>query len=237
MIRLYIILIMFSFVIDKGEIFMKQFAVIGLGRFGSSIAKYLYSAGYEVMAADKDMERIEAIKDDVTHAFQVDVTNESAIRALGLNNFDVVVVAIGSDLEASILVTLTAKEVGVKYIVAKARSESHAKVLSKIGADKIVFPERDMAERIAHNIISSNILDYIELSPEYSIMEVAALDEWKRKTLGQLDMRRRYGINVLAIKRGDKINVFPKAEDTIDDNSIIIAVGNNDDLDRIRDKR
>lgn len=216
---------------------MKQFAVIGLGRFGSSIAKYLYSAGYEVMAIDKDMERIEAIKDEVTHALQVDVTSEIAIRSLGLNNFDAVVVSIASDLESSILVTLTAKELGAKYVVAKARSESHAKVLSKIGADKIVFPERDMAERIAHNIISSNILDYIELSSEYSIMEVAALEEWKNKSLGQLDMRRRYGINVLAIKHGDKINVFPKAEDIINYNSVIIAVGRNDDLDRIRDRR
>jgi trk system potassium uptake protein TrkA len=216
---------------------MKQFAVIGLGRFGSSIAKYLYSAGYEVMAIDKDMERIESIKEDVTHALQVDVTSEMAIRSLGLNNFDAIVVSIASDLESSILVTLTAKELGAKYIVAKARSESHAKVLGKIGADKIVFPERDMAERIAHNIISSNILDYIELSSEYSIMEVAALEEWKNKSLGQLDMRRRYGINVLAIKQGDKINVFPKAEDTIGYDSIIIAVGHNDDLDRIRDRR
>jgi trk system potassium uptake protein TrkA len=216
---------------------MKQFAVIGLGRFGSSIAKYLYSAGYEVMAVDKDMERIEAIKDEVTHAIQVDVTSEMAIKSLGLNNFDAIVVSIASDLESSILVTLTAKELGAKYIVAKARSESHAKVLSKIGADKIVFPERDMAERIAHNIISSNILDYIELSSEYSIMEVAALEEWKNKSLGQLDMRRRYGINVLAIKHGDKINVFPKAEDIINYDSVIIAVGHNDDLDRIRDRR
>jgi trk system potassium uptake protein len=216
---------------------MKQFAVIGLGRFGASIARYLYSAGFEVMAVDKDMDRIEAIKDEVTHALQVDVTSESAIKALGLNNFDVVVVSIASDLESSILVTLTAKELGAKYIVAKARSESHAKVLSKIGADKIVFPERDMAERIAHNIISSNILDYIELSPEYRIMEVAALDEWNNRSLGQLDMRRKYGINVLAIKQGDKINVFPRAEDVINQDSIIIAVGHNDDLDRIRDSR
>nr|WP_284703634.1 TrkA family potassium uptake protein [Clostridium swellfunianum] len=216
---------------------MKQFAVIGLGRFGSSIAKVLSSSGYEVLAVDKDMERIQGISDEVTHAIQADVTSESSIRSLGISNFDVVVVSIASDLEASILVTLMAKELGAKYVVAKARSESHAKVLSKIGADKIVFPERDMAERIAHNIISSNILDYIELSPEYSIMELAALEEWQNKSLGQLTMRRRYGINVLAIKHNDKINAFPNADDIIREKDVIIAVGHNDDLDKIRDRR
>jgi trk system potassium uptake protein TrkA len=216
---------------------MKQFAVIGLGRFGSSIAKVLYSAGHEVLAVDKDIERVQSIKEDVTHAYQMDVTSESAIKELGLNNFDAVIVAIASDLESSILITLTAKELGAKYVVSKARSESHAKVLSKIGADKIVLPERDMAERIAHNIMSTNILDYIELSPDYSIIEASALGEWINKSLGQLDMRRRYGVNVLAIKHGEKINVFPKAEDIITKEDIIIAVGHNDDLDKIKNRK
>lgn len=216
---------------------MKQFAVIGLGRFGLSIAKALSSAGHEVLAVDKDMERIQSIMNDVTHAIQADVSSEAAIRELGINNYDVVVVSIASDMESSILAALMAKELGAKYVVAIARSEVHAKVLSKIGADKIVFPERDMAERIAHSIISSNILDYIELSPEYSIMEVAAVNEWVDKNLGQLDMRRKYGINVLAIKHGDMINVFPRAEDMIKEDDIIIAVGKNSDLDRIRNRR
>lgn len=216
---------------------MKQFAVIGLGRFGSSIAKVLYSAGHEVLAVDKDIERVQSIKEDVTHAYQMDVTSEAAIKELGLNNFDAVIVAIASDLESSILITLTAKELGAKYVVAKARSESHAKVLSKIGADKIVLPEKDMAERIAHNIMSTNILDYIELSPDYSIIEASALGEWVNKSLGQLDMRRRYGVNVLAIKHGEKINVFPKADDIITKEDIIIAVGHKDDLDKIKKRK
>jgi trk system potassium uptake protein len=216
---------------------MKQFAVIGLGRFGSSLAKSLSSAGHAVLAVDKDMENVQAIMDHVTHALQVDVTNEGAVRELGLNNFDVVIISIGSDLESSILATLIAKEIGVKYIVAKVSSEAHAKVLSKIGADKIVFPEKDMAEKVAHSIISSNILDYIELSPEYSIMELAALEEWKNKSIGQIDMRRRYRINVLAVKHGDKINMFPKAEDIIGDEDIVVAVGRNDDLTKIRDRK
>ncbi len=216
---------------------MKQFAVIGLGRFGSSLARALCSAGHEVLAVDMDMGRVQGIMDNVTHALQLDVTNETAVRELGLKNFDVVIISIGSDLEASILATLIAKEAGVKYIVAKVSSESHAKVLSKIGANKIVFPERDMAERIAHNIISSNILDYIELSPEYSIMELAPLEEWKNRSLNQLDMRRRYGVNVLAIKHEDRINVFPKADDVIEEGDVVVAVGNNDDLNKIRDRK
>lgn len=213
---------------------MRQFLVIGLGRFGSSVAKALYSAGYEVMAVDKNMEIVQDIKDNVTHAVQVDITSEAAIKSLGLNNFDAVVVAIGTDLEASILVTLIAKEVGVKYIVAKASSDSHAKVLSKIGADRIVFPERDMGERIANNIISSSILDYIELSHDYSIMEVSALTEWWGRSLGQLDMRRKYGINVLAIKHDKKINVSPAADAVINEDDIIIAVGPNDNLKKLK---
>lgn len=216
---------------------MKQFAVIGLGRFGTSIAKALSGAGYEVMAVDKDMDKVESIKDDVTYAMQVDMTSETSIKSVGLNNFDTVIVAIGSDLEASILVTLVAKELGVKCVVAKARSDSHAKVLYKIGADRVVLPERDMAERIAHNIISANILDYIELSADYSIMEVAALDSWKGKTLGQLDMRRRYGINVLAVKHNDRINVTLSADTIIQQADIVIAVGHNDDLNKIKNSK
>jgi trk system potassium uptake protein TrkA len=213
---------------------MKQFLIIGLGRFGSSVAKALYRAGHQVMAVDNNMNLVESIKDKVTHSAQVDVTSELAVKNLGFNNFDTVVVAIGTNIEASILVTLTAKEEGAKYIVAKASSESHAKVLNKIGADKIVFPEKDMGERVAYNIISSRILDYIELSQDYSIMELSPLSEWQGKSLGQLNMRKRYGINVLAIKHENKINVSPKAEDLIKEEDIIIAIGENEDLKKIR---
>jgi trk system potassium uptake protein TrkA len=212
----------------------RQFAVIGCGRFGRSIAKTIYSLGHDVMAVDKSMDVIQSIKDNVTHAVQADVTNEAVIRSLGLNNFDTIIVGIAGDMEASILVTVTAKESGAKYIVAKAQSDIHATVLSKIGADKVVFPESDMGERVAHNVISSNILDYIELSKDYSIVEISCLDSWEGKSLGELDMRRNYGINILAIKHGEKINISPNANVALQSDDILIAIGHIDDLKKIR---
>lgn len=208
----------------------KQFVVIGLGRFGSSIAKTLYSLGNEVLAIDPDEEIVQEISNNVTHAVQADATEESALRALGIRNFDVAVVTIGADVQSSVMVTLLVKELGVKYVVAKAVNELHAKLLYKIGADRVVFPERDMGVRVAHNLCSSNILDYIELSPDYSIMEVAAVDEWKGKTLKELNMRSKFGINVMAIKRENDINISPKADDIIKDGDILVVIGGTEEL-------
>ena len=142
---------------------MRQFVVIGIGRFGGAIAETLSRLGHEVLAIDTDEEVIQKISDKVTHAVAADATDESVLKSLGVRNFDVAVVAIGSDIQSSIMTTLMLKELGIRYVVAKAQNELHARVLMKIGADKIVFPERDMGERVAHNLISSNILDYIEL--------------------------------------------------------------------------
>ena len=153
----------------------KQFLIIGLGRFGSSIAKTIYELGHDVLAIDKDEEKVQEISDYVTHAVQMDSTDESILKTLGVTNFDVAVVTIGSNLQDSVMATLILKELGVKYIIAKANNELHAKVLTKIGADKVVLPERDMGTRVAHNLVSSNILDYIELSEEYSILEIEAI--------------------------------------------------------------
>ncbi|HAE91450.1 MAG TPA: potassium transporter Trk, partial [Tissierella sp.] len=162
---------------------MKSFVVIGCGRFGSSIARTLYSLGNEVLAIDSSEEIIKEISEEVTHAVQADVMDETVLMDLGLRNFDVAVVAIGSDIEASIMATLVVKDLGIDKVIAKAQSELHGKVLSKIGADKIIFPERDMGVRVAHNLASTNILDFIELSPDYSILEIAALKEWEEKSL------------------------------------------------------
>ena len=137
----------------------KQFAVIGLGRFGTSVAQALYHMGHDVLAVDISEERVNSVMKDVTHVVQVDSTNEAAIRSLGLDNFNVVIVSIGQDVQASILTTLILKELGVKNIVAKARTELHGKVLYKIGANRVVYPERDMGVRVAHNLVSANILD------------------------------------------------------------------------------
>lgn len=214
----------------------RQFAVIGCGRFGSSVAKTLYSLGYDVMVIDRNEDVVQSMADSVTHAIQADGTDEASIKSLGIRNFDVVVVTIGSDIQSSILITLIVKEMGVKYVIAKAQNELHGKVLYKSGADRVVFPERDMGVRVAHNLVSSNILDYIELAPDYSIMEISALEEWEGKTLLDLNMRGKYGINVMAIKHGTEINISPRASDAIYTDDILVVVGNNDDLQRIERK-
>lgn len=215
----------------------KQFVVIGLGRFGSSIAKTLYSLGHEVLAIDVDEEVVQDISDYVTHAVQADATDESTLKSLGIRNFDTAVVTIGSDVQSSVLVTLLVKELGVKYVIAKAQNELHAKVLYKIGADRVVFPERDMGIRVAHNLCSTNILDFIELSPDFSIMEVTALEEWENKTLQELNMRSRYGINVMAIKRGNEINIAPSADEVIQPGDVFVVIGGTEDIKNIERQR
>ena len=212
---------------------MKQFVVIGCGRFGSSIAKTLYNLGHEVLAIDADEEKVQDIAEEVTHAVQADVTDENVLTELGIRNFDVVIVSIGSNYEASIMATLIAKELGVKRVIAKAHDALHGKVLSKIGADRIIYPERDMGVRVAHNLVSSNILDFIELSSDYSILEITALDQWADKTLKELALPTKYGINVMAIKRGKRINVSPYADDVIDKGDILVVIGSTEDIKKI----
>jgi len=204
---------------------MKQFIVLGLGRFGSAVATTLVELGYEVLGVDNDEERVDELKDKITQAVQADITEERALKELGVNNFDTAIVGIGSDLETSILVAMMLKEMGLKYIIAKAQNNLHAKVLEKIGVDKIVFPERDMGRRIANNLVTPNIKDYIELEPDYNITEIEALPEFIDKTLSQLDLQNKYGINVLAIKRGNSFNISPQAKDIIKKNDFLIVIG------------
>ncbi|MBD2861687.1 TrkA family potassium uptake protein [Paenibacillus sp. IB182363] len=208
----------------------KQYAVIGMGRFGTSVAKSLYDLGHEVMALDSNEQRMQEVSAMVTHAVQVDCTDEEALRALGIRNFDVVVVAIGEDIQSSILTTLILKDMGVPLLVVKARNELHGKVLKKIGADKVVFPERDMGLRVAHHLVSPNILDFIELSDDYSIVELKASSTMIGKNLRELDIRAKYGCNVMALKTGLKMNISPNAEDTIKEEDILVVVGQNNQL-------
>lgn len=205
----------------------KQFIVIGCGRFGSSVAKTLYNMGHDVLAIDHNEEIVQDISDEVTHSVQADATDEAVLKSLGVRNFDVAIVTIGSNIQSSIMVTSIIKELGVDHVVAKAQNEIHSKILFKIGADRVVFPERDMGTRVAHNLISSNILDYIELSSDYSIMEITAFDEWIGKTLLQLNIRSRFGLNVMAIKQGAEINISPMANDIIEKDDVLIVVGHN----------
>ncbi len=206
-----------------------EYAVIGLGRFGSAVAASLYSLGHSVLGIDKNEQAVNAASAMTTKAVQCDATDEQNLRALGLRNFDIVIVAMG-DLQASILVTLLLKEIGVKEVIAKASNEHHGKVLYKIGADRVVFPEREMGMRVAHNISSSNILDMIELSPEYSIVELTATRALVGKSLQELDLRNRYHINVIAIRRGEEINLTPMRDDVIRDGDTVVMVGKNENL-------
>ena len=213
----------------------KQFAIIGLGRFGTSMASALHKMGYDVLAIDKDEQKVQEISDEVTHVVQADTTDEDALLALGIRNFDVVVVSIGEDIQANVLTTLQLKELGVPYIVAKARNPLHGKMLEKIGADRVVYPERDMAQRVAHNLISTNVLDYIELSPKFSIAEINAPRFLVDKSLAEADIRVKYGINVVAIKRDDVLIVPPLPSEKIRETDIIVVVGSNDGVQRLEE--
>jgi trk system potassium uptake protein TrkA len=214
----------------------KTFAVIGLGRFGGSVAQTLDSMGYEVLAVDRNPQRVQDMSQIVTHAIEADSTDESALKAMGIRNFDVVVVAIGDDIQSSILTTLILKEMGAKKIVVKAVNDLHGKVLYKIGADRVVFPERDMGVRLVHNLISPNILEYVELSKDYSIVEIVAGEFFKEKTLQELDIRARFGCNVMAIKSGEKFNIAPAATDVIHEGDLLIVIGHNNDLKKLQEQ-
>jgi trk system potassium uptake protein TrkA len=212
----------------------KQIAVIGLGRFGISLIEELTILGYDVLAIDIDSEKVNCVVNSCTHAVQADAMDEQALKSLGIRNFDCVVVAIGENIQANILTTITLKELGVKKVVAKAKNNLHGKVLEKIGAG-VIFPERDMGKRLAHMLVSQNIMDHIELSPHYSIMEFRAPAAYHGKSLDQLGVRKLMGITILAIKRGEQIIVAPRAGQVIDKEDVLVAVGKNTDLKKLYD--
>lgn len=212
---------------------MKQFAVIGLGRFGSSLARTLSQMGYEVLAVDSDVERVNAVSDEVTYAVQADAMEEEALKSLGLRNFDAVIVAIGQEVKASILVTVMLKEMGVARVVAKANDELHGKVLQRVGADVVVFPERDMGVRLAHALVSRNIIDQIHLSPEYSIVEIVAPARFVGKTLEESALRKKYGVTVLAIRRNEEIIVSPGAGQVLREGDVLVIIGRDEKIKEI----
>ena len=208
----------------------KQYLVIGCGRFGSSVAKKMCQLGNEVMVIDKDEDSINNIAELVTHTAIVDVTEERDLKSIGLGNFDVVIVAISSDIRASIMATVMAKEMGVPKVVCKAKDELQAKVLYKIGADKVVSPERDMGIRLAYNLASENILDQINLDPEYSIMEIVTPQNWVGKTIIELNLRAKYDITVLAVKTQSGLKVMPSPNYKMQEKNILIIIGNTDKI-------
>lgn len=215
----------------------KQFVIFGLGRFGVSVAMSLSEAGYEVMVVDKSEDKIQEISSFVTHAVQADATDIDTLRSLGIRNFDVGVVSIGKDMQSSIMITLLLKEIGIPYVVAKASTEIHQKVLEKLGADRIILPEYEMGKRIAANLISGNIIDYIELSPDYSIVEISMLPQWENHNLKELNIRSKYNINIIAIQQGSEVNVAPTPDYILKANDVLVAVGHNKDIKDLEDKR
>ena len=214
---------------------MKQFVVVGLGRFGASVATTLAENGHDVLAIDRDPEKVQAISADVTHAVEADATDEEALKTLGVRNFDVAVVSIGDNVSANILCTLILKELNLPYVIVKAPDKLHGKVLTKVGADRIVYPERDMGARIAQNLISSNVLDYIEFAPEYGVIEILASDNMVGRTLKELELRASFDVNVMAIKRGEELYISPGAEDKIEAGDKLVLMGKNENLDKMRD--
>jgi trk system potassium uptake protein TrkA len=214
----------------------KDFAVIGLGRFGGSICRALSEQGKEVLAIDKSEDRVNEFSMIASHAIVGDATDETVLRSIGIRNFDHVVVAIGEDIQSSILATLILKELGVEHLTVKAQNDYHEKVLRKIGADEVVHPERDMGTRIANKMTSNNVLDYLELSDQYSIIEFIANENMSDHTLLELDIRRKYGITIVAIKRGKEIVVSPEAKENIQKGDVLIAIGDVNNLEKFKRK-
>ena len=208
----------------------KQYIVVGLGRFGRAIAETLCEAGAEVLGVDNNMDLVESIRDRITQAVQMDAMDRDALTALGVKDFDVAFVTMGSDIRASGTITLMLKELGVKRVIAKAHDEFHGRMLEKLGADEVLFPERDMGRRIAHNLVSGNIIDYIELSPDYSMTEVHPRREWIGKPLKALALRSSLGINIIAIKNGERDDPMPQPETVIHEKDMLLVVAREDTL-------
>lgn len=213
---------------------MKSYVVIGLGRFGSEVARRLFEQGCEVLAVDTHSELVQQISQDVTHAVVADARDKDVLRALGVKDFDCAVVAIGGSLGDSVLATMNVKELGVPRVVCKAHDETHRQVLRKLGADQVVIPEQEQAARLAKSLSSYNVLDYIELSDEYGIIEVPAPKSWMGKSLKELNVRAKLGVNILAIKQNDTINVSPAADYPIGADDILVVLGDTAALEKVQ---
>ncbi len=211
---------------------MKQIAVLGLSRFGASVARALTNMGVEVMGVDKNPDKVADLAHDITHAVQADILDDDALDSLGLRNFDVVVLSI-KDVEISCIATMALKDHGAVKIVAQAGGEAHGKILERIGADKVIMPEKDMGIRLARSLSSNNLIDYMELSAKHSLMELEAIDEWVGRTMKQSNIRNRYKINVVAIRSGKVLRVAPGSDDIIHDGDVLVVIGENTDLERV----
>ncbi len=204
---------------------MKSYVVVGLGRFGSEVARQLYNCGCEVLVVDLKSELVQQIAQDVTHAVVGDSRDIEVLKMLGVGEFDCAIVAIGDDLATSVLTTMNLKELGIPHLVCKAHDDVHRRVLEKLGADRVVIPEQENAARLAKSLSSPNLLDYIELSEEYSIIELPAPKSWVGKDLKALNVRARLGVNILAVRRNGKLDVSPAADFAFADGDIVVVLG------------
>ncbi|MBQ8880682.1 MAG: TrkA family potassium uptake protein [Oscillospiraceae bacterium] len=213
---------------------MKTYVVVGLGRFGSEAAKRLCELGCEVLVIDQNSDLVQQVSDSVTQAVVADARDKGVLRALGVADFDCAIVAIGGSLGDSVLATMNLKELGVPYVVCKAHDETHRQVLVKLGADKVVIPEQEQANRLARNLSSPNVLDYIELSDDFGIIEVPAPAKWIGKSLKNLNVRAQLGVNIIAIKQGERINVSPGADYEILPGDVMVVLGGTDALNAVQ---
>ena len=213
---------------------MKSYIVIGLGRFGSSLARHLCKLGAEVLAMDKSSTLVQQVANDVTHAVVGDAQDKEVLRALGARNFDCAIIAIGDDLASSVLTTMNLKELEVPYIVCKAHDETHRRVLEKLGVDRVVIPEQEHAQRLARSLHSHNVLDYIELSEDYGILEVPAPKSWIGKTIRELNVRAKLGVNIIAVENEKITNVSPSADYQIRTGDIMVVLGDSYALEAVQ---
>lgn len=212
----------------------QQFAVLGLGKFGTEITKALYNYGYEVLAIDIDEEKVNEVANYCTHSLVADVSEENTLRTVAIENFDTVVIAIGNNMQASIITALICKELGVKNIIAKAHNEKHGKVLDKIGVNQVIYPEAAMAVKVATTLINPNIQNHMEIVAGYSIAEIRIPDKWINKNLGELALRSEYAVNVLIIIRAnDEVITAPTGDTTLKEDDIIVVGGSNQDIETL----
>ena len=215
---------------------MKRVIVIGLGIFGFNIAKDLYENGIEVIAIDKNKDIIQKIKDFSTKAILADGTDKEVIESIGIQGDDIVIISFGEDLAASTLITLHLKEMKVKNIIVKAPNEDHKRVLERVGATQVIIPEREMADKVAKALISPNVLDYIPLSENYTISEVVPPASFMGKTIGELRLRTKYHVEVIAVREmlPDRVRMVPKADFVIKDSDVLVVIGKTEDIQKIK---
>ena len=213
---------------------MKSYVVIGLGRFGQTLARQLCMLGAEVLAMDVHNDLVQQVAEDVTHAVVGDAQDKDVLRALGVRDFDCAIVAIGTNLAASVLTVMNLQELEVTYIICKAHDETHSRVLKKLGVDKVVIPEQENAARLARSLNSHNVLDYIELSEDYGILELPAPQCWIGQTLKELNIRAKLGVNIIAVESGDKTNVSPSADYRVSEGDIMVVLGDNYSLEAVQ---